>query len=109
MVDAGVGMARAIWALRAELVEAINAGAGDWMRFSLDPIELTLQAVVTKDVDGKIGWKLLEVGGGYTSEVTQTVKLTLTPVFYGPDGSSTTNFTIAGGQPENVKFGRDPA
>jgi hypothetical protein len=107
VADAGVGLAKAIWALRAELVEAINAGAGDWMRFSLDPIELTLQVVVTKDVDGKIGWKILEVGGEYQSEVTQTVKLTLKPVWYGPDGTSTTNFTIAGDQPEGVSFGRD--
>lgn len=108
MADAGVGLAKAIWALRAELLEAINTGAGEWMRFSLNPIELTLQAMVTKDVDGKIGWKILEAGGRYESAVTQTVKLSLTPVWCRPDGTSTTNFTIAGDQPDGLTFGRDP-
>ncbi len=107
MGHAGVGLAEAIWALRAELLQAINTGAGEWMRFSLEPIELTLEVVVTKDVDGKIGWKILEAGGSYQSETTQTVKLKLTPVWYTPDGTSTTNFTIAGDQPEGMTFGRD--
>jgi Trypsin-co-occurring domain 2 len=104
--DAGAGLADAVRALRTEILQAINEGSQQWMRFSLEPIELTLQAVVTKEGDGKIGWKILEFGGKYQSEVTQTVKLTLKPVWFRPDGTSTTDFTIAGGQPEGFTIGR---
>ena len=33
------------------------------MRFSLDEIELTEQEVINREVNGKIGWKVLEAGG----------------------------------------------
>jgi Trypsin-co-occurring domain 2 len=45
---AELGLAEAVEALRAELVAALSAGANEWMRFGLAPIELTLQAAVTK-------------------------------------------------------------
>jgi hypothetical protein len=103
---AGLGVAEAVEALRAELVAALGNGANEWMRFGLAPIELTLQAVVTKGTDGKIGWWVLEAGGKYESAVTQTVKLTLTPTWRLPDGTQTTDFSIAGDQPTGTKFGR---
>jgi Trypsin-co-occurring domain 2 len=59
----------------------MRSGASESVRFDLAPIELTLQAVVTKGADGKIGWKILEFGAKYESAVTQTVKLTLSPTW----------------------------
>lgn len=50
------GLAEAIEALRSQLIEAIGKGVDQPMRFTLEPIELTLQAVVTTGGDGKIGW-----------------------------------------------------
>jgi hypothetical protein len=101
-------LSEAIEALRVELAGAINAGANEWMRFGLAPIELTLQAVVTKGVDGKIGWKILAFGGKHESAVTQTVKLTLTPTWRTSDGRQTTDFTIASDVPTNAKIGPKP-
>jgi Trypsin-co-occurring domain 2 len=93
--EAIVGLADAVKALRSELMEAITAGQDESMRFSLDPIELTVQAVVTKDVHGNIGWKILEFGAKYDSQTTQSITLKLTPQWKLPDGRLTTNFTIA--------------
>jgi hypothetical protein len=105
-VDGAIlGLAEAVQALREELVKAISGGTGEWMRFGLAPIELTLQAVVTKGADGKIGWKILELGGKYESAVTQTLKLTLTPTWRLSDGRLTTDFSIAGDQPSGATIG----
>ncbi len=100
-----VGLADAVKALRSELMEAVTDGQGEWMRFSLDPIELKVQAVVTKDVNGKIGWKILEFGAKYDSETTQSITLKLTPQWRLPDGTLTTNFTIASDTPGEDHFG----
>jgi hypothetical protein len=100
-----VGLADAVKALRSELIEAVTDGQGEWMRFSLDPIELTMQAVVTKDVNGKIGWKVLEFGAKYDAQTTQSITLKLTPQWRQPDGTLTTNFTIAGETPPGAQFG----
>ena len=67
-----VGLAEAVESLRAELMKAVEAGKGQPMQFSVEPIELTAQVVVTKGADGKIGWDLLGVGGSYESASTQT-------------------------------------
>jgi hypothetical protein len=93
-----VGLAQAIGALRAELVAAMDEGAGQGMQFTLDPIELTFQTVITKDADGKIGWKVLEVGGTYQSQTTQTLTLRLTPVWRDKGGRLVRDFTIADAQ-----------
>ncbi len=100
-----VGLADAVKALRSELIEAVTEGQDQWMRFSLDPIELTVQAVVTTDVNGKIGWKILEFGAKYDSQTTQSITLKLIPQWRLPDGTLTTNFTIAGETPEGARFG----
>jgi hypothetical protein len=88
-VVAELGLAEAVEALRAELVKAVSLGSGESMRFALAPIELTLQAVVTKDAHGTIGWQIVEFGGKYESAVTQTVKLTLTPKWRKPGSTDT--------------------
>ena len=105
---AELDLAEAVEALRAELVDAITKGRGEWMRFKLSPIELTLQAVVKKDKHGKIGWKILEFGAKYEKDTTQTVKLTLTPTWRTPDGRETTDFTIAGDVPAGATVGPKP-
>jgi hypothetical protein len=95
-----VGLADALEALRIEMASAIEGGRTSRMRFTLAPIELTVQVVVEKEANGKIGWKILEVGGSYGSTITQTLKLTLTPAWIGDDGAWTSSPLVgsAGGQ-----------
>jgi len=95
MGDVLVGLAEAIEALRAELTTAVEEGNGKGMQFALDPIELTFQTVVTKDANGKIGWKVLGLGGSYKSETTQSLTLRLAPVWRKQDGTLVRDFTIA--------------
>ncbi len=90
-----VGLAEAVESLRAELMRAVEAGKGQPMQFSVDPIELTAQVVVTREADGKIGWSLLGAGGSYESASTQTLTLKLAPVWKKPDGTFERDFTIA--------------
>jgi hypothetical protein len=90
-----VGLADAIDALRKELITAAGQGKDQTMRFSIEPVELTVQVAVTKDVDGKIGWELIGVGGGYEKVMTQTLTLKLAPLWKKPDGTLTTDFTIS--------------
>lgn len=68
-------------------------GANAPVRFRLAPAELTLQVAVTKEAQGKIGWKVLGLGGSYQSATTQTLKLRLEPLGQAEDGS----LTIASG------------
>ncbi|MGW4930437.1 trypco2 family protein [Agromyces sp. NPDC004153] len=82
----GVGVAEAIRVLRAELDEALDAGEGERVRFRSDAIELTLDVAVTKDVNGKIGWQIVGVGGSYEQRRSQTLKLTLMPLVRGQEG-----------------------
>jgi hypothetical protein len=90
-----VGLAEAIEALRAELTEAVDQGREQGMQFRIEPIELTLQVVVSKDASGKIGWGALGVGGSYESARTQALTLKLRPVWRLNDGSLVEDFTIA--------------
>jgi Trypsin-co-occurring domain 2 len=95
MAGAIVGLAEAIEALRAELTEAMNEGRAEDMQFSLEPVELTVQAVITKEGSGKLGWKVLEFGGSYEAATTQALKLRLTPLWKTKDGTLVRDFTIA--------------
>jgi hypothetical protein len=90
-----LGLADVIEGLREELTAAIDRGATQHVQFALDPIELTLQTVVSMEGGGKIGWKVLEVGGSARSADTQTLTLRLTPVWKRSDGTLTREFTIA--------------
>jgi hypothetical protein len=108
MADAVIGLAAAIEALRAELLSAVGAGWNQPMRFRLDPVELTVQVAVTKEGDGKVGWKILELGGSYESMATQTLTLKLTPIWLQGDGTTTTDFTIAGVGQTGDTFGPSP-
>lgn len=90
-----VGLADAIEALRDGLTEAIARGEDKPMRFALEPVELTLQAVVTKGANGRIGWSVIGVGGKYETARTQTVTLKLAPLWRKHDGTLTSEFAIA--------------
>jgi hypothetical protein len=89
------GLADALEALRAELTEAVSQGDGEPMRFTIEPIELTFQAVLTTTADGKVGWGVLGIGADRTSATTQTLKVRLQPIWRSDDGTYTADFAIA--------------
>jgi thioredoxin reductase len=103
-----VGLSAAIEALRAELTASVDKGKNQGMQFQLDPIELTVQAVITKDANGKIGWQILEFGASYERATTQTLTLRLTPVWKTADGTLVKDFTIAAAAPAGDHFGPHP-
>lgn len=80
----GVGLAEAIEALRSELTQAMIMGVGQGLRFTPGPVELTVEAAVTKNFGGKAGikWWLVEAGtdASRQSVVTQSLKISLQPV-----------------------------
>jgi hypothetical protein len=78
------GIADAIDALRAELGEALVRAAGEGVRFRVKPVELTLQAVVIRGADGRIGWGVLGIGAKAESAVTQVLRLELEPMIDRP-------------------------
>jgi hypothetical protein len=84
MAEAQIPLASAIRALRAEIVEAVRAGAGEEIRFALGPVELELEVEAAREGGGgaAITFWLVSVGGKATrsERTTHTVKLTLTPV-----------------------------
>lgn len=100
-----VGLAEAIEALREQLMDAADRGRDQPMQFRTEPVELTVQAAVTKEANGKIGWAVLGLGGGYESAVTQTLTLRLTPLWRVDDGTLTSDFTITGNAEAGDTFG----
>jgi hypothetical protein len=76
---AGVGLSEAIQGLRADLVAAMTAGAGEPIQFPIAKMTVELQIVATRGADGKAGFKVpiieVELGGGanWQRENTQTV------------------------------------
>jgi NTP-dependent ternary system trypsin peptidase co-occuring protein len=100
-----VGLAEAVESLRAELIKAVEAGKGEPMQFSVEPVELTAQVAVTKEADGKVGWKLLGMGGSWESASTQTLTLRLAPVWKKADGTLERDFTIASAGPAGDVIG----
>jgi hypothetical protein len=96
MAEEGGDLVKAIIALRADLQAAVAEGQGNDVQFGLGEIELTLQLVADKHAGGKIGWSVLGVDAGAKSERTHVVKLTLQPRYRQPDGTYSTDFTIAG-------------
>jgi hypothetical protein len=86
----GVGLAEAIEALRAELVEAMSKAPKVGLRFKPGPVQVTLQVSVTKNAGGKAGikWWLVEAGADASrgSASTQTVTVSLQPVYLDEHG-----------------------
>src|SRR5690349_14086010 len=105
MTDNVTGLADAIDALRAELNEAMARGEGAGVRFHVKPVELTVQAVVTKGGDGRIGWGVLGIGGKLEKATTQILKLQLEPVVKTETGAYTTDFSVADQSDEEQHFG----
>jgi hypothetical protein len=93
---ADIGLAEAVESLRAELLAAVEEGRGSPLQFELDPVTLTVQAVVTKEGGGRVGWKILEASGKVATEATQSVTLVLKPLTVAKDGTATPGFKIAG-------------
>lgn len=79
----GIGLAEAIEALRMELTAAMITGTGQSIRFKPGPVELTVQAALTKSIGGNAGikWWLIEAGADASRQtaVTQTLKISLQP------------------------------
>jgi hypothetical protein len=82
-----VWLATAISALRAELAEVTSTGGDPRMQLRMDPIELTVQAVLTKDDNGEIRWAVLTADGPQRPAHTLTVRLT--PMCTTAEGSPT--------------------
>lgn len=84
-----VELAEFIGQLRAELIEAIQAGHGSDLRFELGPVELELTIVVDKEArpGAKVKFWVVELGGELKagSTTTQRIKLTLDPRGSQPD------------------------
>jgi hypothetical protein len=86
-----IDLSEAIEALRAALVAAWWDGQGRRVRFKLEPVELTVQAGVTRTGKGAAGikWHVLSLGGERSREAatTQTLKLRLAPVLFDAQGN----------------------
>lgn len=103
-------LADAIEGLRAELTSAIEKGnvQRERMRFKVtEPVVLEVQVVTTKDAHGKVGWKVVELGGSYTAAKTHKITLKLSPQWW--DGTEYTNdFLIDAVGLEGLEFGPQP-
>jgi hypothetical protein len=99
-----IGLADAVESLRAELLAAVEAGRGSALQFELEPVTVTVQAVVTKEGGGKLGWKILEASGGVAKEATQSVTLVLKPLTVAEDGTVTPGFKIAATAKREPRF-----
>lgn len=84
-----IPLAGAIRALRRELLEAVQAGGDEEIRFALGPVELELQVEASRELGGETGvkfWLVSVAGkGGRSSSSSHTVRLTLTPVRVDPE------------------------
>lgn len=102
-----VGLAEAIETIRVELVRAQQLGEGSPIRFAVEPIEFTVNVVVTKSgrADGKVGWGVigLSASGAIESAKTHTLKLTMRPLPES-EASSTGAARIAAGAQVNDPF-----
>jgi hypothetical protein len=78
-----IGLKETIAALRAELSDAITAGANEPIQFPVGLLQLEFHVGVTKDVTAKGGVKfwVVELGaeGSYTQESIQKVVINLEP------------------------------
>lgn len=84
-----ITLAEAIAEVRRAIVEAIEAGENEQIRFPVGPVSLSFQCGMTTSGTASGGVKLwvLELGtdGSYAKETVQTITVTLEPPV-GPDG-----------------------
>jgi hypothetical protein len=81
---AEVPLAQAIKELRAQLLQAIDAGKDEPLRFELDSVVLELQVALTTSgsAEAKVGlWSVLTLGasGDHSRGTTHRLTLTLSP------------------------------
>lgn len=100
-----IPLAKAIGDLRAELLKALQEGAGQELQFRLKPIELELKLAITSEGGANAGVKfwVVDLGakGTHQNAATHTLKLTLEPV--GPDGGPVKISSSAIANPMQVK------
>lgn len=108
MADAVVNLADAIDGLRREFTKAIDIGRNAEMQFEVGSVELTVQAAVSTDANGKIGWSVFGIGASHERASTQTLTLKLTPVWKKPDGTYERDFTVASQSRAEPDFGPEP-
>jgi Trypsin-co-occurring domain 2 len=100
-------LAEAVEGLRAELTRAVEKGSHQQtrMRFRItEPVVLEVQAVTSRDVNGKVGWKIVEVGGAYTKENTHRLTVKLSPEWWdGQKGAYTSDFLISASLPAPIE------
>lgn len=89
MRDGTVGLKETVAALRAELAEAVEAGAEADIQFPVDSVQLAFQVGVTASEQAQGGLKfwVVELGGeaGWARESVQTVTVTLGAPTYRKD------------------------
>ena len=83
-----IELAKAVAAIREELLEAAQQGTGEDIAFTVGPIEMEFTVELRADAKAKAGFKAwvldAEVEAGVGRSRTHRVMLTLTPK--GPDG-----------------------
>jgi hypothetical protein len=85
-----VDLSSALEALRGELEQAWNESRNRHVRFRVTEVTLTVQAVAGRErgASGKLRWWVVEGGaeGKSSSETTQTLVLSLTPLLFDDAG-----------------------
>jgi hypothetical protein len=107
VADAVVNLADAIDGLRREFTKAIDIGKAEDMQFEVGSVELTVQAAVSTDANGKIGWSVFGIGASHERASTQTLTLKLTPVWKKADGTYEREFTVATQSRAHASFGTE--
>lgn len=97
-----VGLADAIIALREQMTLVIDEGKDKNMQFELSPIELSLQAVLTKGGHAGLTWQIVQAGGEVEHASTQRIVVTLTPVWKTDDGRKVRDFTVTDIRPADA-------
>jgi hypothetical protein len=107
-----VGLAEAIEALRGELLRAWGGDQVRPLRFKPAPVELTVQVAVTNAGKGRVGikWWLLDANAEVSRQnvITQTLKLTLDPIAFEPDGQKK-EFLISDAEDDGLQEVREAA
>lgn len=85
--DTFVGLAEAIHNVREELIRAQELGSGSSLKFEVEPVELTMNLVVSST--GKVGVKVgfgpigAEAGADVGNSTTHSIKLRMLPQYSG--------------------------
>lgn len=85
-----IGLAEAIKRVRAELMDAREAGEDEELRFRLGEVTLEFAVELSREIGGEAAVKVWVVNAGVkgtkTSTATNTVTVTMSPEVQGEDG-----------------------